>query len=345
MNESVLMINPLTAIIVGAGIIFFIVFIFWPGTGIFFRKRRSKSNERKILIENSLKHLYNCEYEEVNCTVDSIAGHLSISSNEAAKLISELESHQLVEWQDDNLKLTQEGRSYALRIIRVHRLWERYLADETSVAEEGWHSAAEIVEHQMSPEQADLLAAQIGNPVFDPHGDPIPSTRGDLPRRKGKSLNTLQPGEFAHIIHVEDEPHAVYSQLVAEGLYRGMQVRMIENKKERIRFLANGEEVVLAPLFGKNITIAPITGEHIVKGKFKKLSSLAVGEKGKVMGISKKCRGQQRRRLMDLGVVPGTEIEVEMKSIGGDPVSYRIRGASIALRKNQADRIYMENEE
>ena len=47
---------------------------------------------------------------------------------------------------------------------------------------------------------------------------------------------------------------------------------------------------------------------------------------------------------MDLGVVPGTEIEVEMKSIGGDPVAYRIRGTSIALRKNQADRIYLENE-
>ena len=344
MNEYGIMIDPLIALIIGTGIILFFAILFWPDKGVFSSQKRSRGNERKILIENSLKHLYNCEYEEVNCTVDSIAGHLSISSNEAAKLITELESHQLVEWQYDNLKLTAEGRSYALRIIRVHRLWERYLADETSVAEEGWHSAAEIVEHQMSPEQADLLAAQIGNPVFDPHGDPIPSTRGDLPLRKGKSLNTLQPGEFAHIIHVEDEPHAVYSQLVAEGLYRGMQVRMIENKKERIRFLANGEEVVLAPLFAKNITIAPIKGEPVVKGKFKTLSSLSVGEKGKVMGISKKCRGQQRRRLMDLGVVPGTEIEVEMKSIGGDPVAYRIRGTSIALRKNQADRIYLENE-
>jgi Fe2+ transport system protein FeoA len=48
---------------------------------------------------------------------------------------------------------------------------------------------------------------------------------------------------------------------------------------------------------------------------------------------------------MDLGVVPGTEIEAEMKSIGGDPVAYRIRGASIALRKNQADKIYLINEE
>jgi DtxR family Mn-dependent transcriptional regulator len=69
-----------------------------------------------------------------------------------------------------------------------------------------------------------------------------------------------------------------------------------------------------------------------------------VGDKGIVLGISKRCRGQQRRRLMDLGIVPGTEIEAEMKSIGGDPVAYKIRGASIALRKTQADEIHLVNE-
>ena len=47
---------------------------------------------------------------------------------------------------------------------------------------------------------------------------------------------------------------------------------------------------------------------------------------------------------MDLGLVPGTVVEAEMKSIGGDPVAYRIRGASIAIRKKQADRIFMKEE-
>jgi len=122
-----------------------------------------------------------------------------------------------------------------------------------------------------------------------------------------------------------------------------MHVRMIESTKERIRFLANGEEVVLAPLFAKNINVAITKGEPKVEGKFKTLSSLPIGEKGKVIGISTRCRGQQRRRLMDLGVVPGTEIEVEMKSVGGDPIAYRIRGATIALRKKQAERIFLEN--
>jgi DtxR family Mn-dependent transcriptional regulator len=119
---------------------------------------------------------------------------------------------------------------------------------------------------------------------------------------------------------------------------------MLESSKERVKFTANGEECLLAPLFAKNITVAPIKFEKAIEGKFKTLSSLKTGEKGNVLGISKALRGQQRRRLMDLGVVPGTEIAAEMKSAFGDPTAYRIKGASIALRKKIADRIYLVKE-
>lgn len=339
------MVDPLTSLIVGFVIMFFLTWVYLPRKGLLARWKRSKKNTHRILIEDSLKHLYNCEYNGINCTLNSVAGNVSISADEAAKVINKLEELELITSHETGISLTPEGRAYALRIIRTHRLWEKYLADETSVGEEDWHIAAEEIEHNITPAQADALAAQIGNPVFDPHGDPIPSAKGDLPVKKGTALNTLKTGEFARIIHIEDEPNAIYSQLVAAGLYPGMQVKMIESSKDRINFLANGEEVVLAPLFAKNVTIIPIKDEPTVKGKFKSLSSLSVGEKGTVLGISKRCRGQQRRRLMDLGVVPGTEIEAEMKSIGGDPVAYRIRGASIALRKNQADKIYLINEE
>ncbi len=339
------MVDPLTSLIVGFIIILFFIWVYLPRKGLLARWKRSKKNTHRVLIEDSLKHLYNCEYNGINCTLNSVAGNVSISADEAAKVVKKLEELGLITSHESGISLTPEGRAYALRIIRTHRLWEKYLADETSVGEEDWHIAAEEIEHHITPAQADALAAQIGNPVFDPHGDPIPSAKGDLPVKKGNALNSLKTGEFARIIHIEDEPNAIYSQLVAAGLYPGMQVKMIESSKDRIMFLANGEEVVLAPLFAKNVTIIPIKDEPTVKGKFKSLSSLSVGEKGIVLGISKRCRGQQRRRLMDLGVVPGTEIEAEMKSIGGDPVAYRIRGASIALRKNQADKIYLINEE
>jgi len=333
--------DPFITLLIGSGIILLAVVTFLPQKGLMARMKRTKQNTMRVLIEDALKHLYNCEYSSVSCTLNSVAGKLSISEDEAAELITRLEDMGLLTSQAETLQLSNEGRSYALRIIRVHRLWERYLADETGVDETQWHHSAEEFEHKLTQSDADALAAQIGNPVFDPHGDPIPSSSGDLPTKSGKPLTDLKFGEFASIIHIEDEPDAIYQQLVAEGLYPGMQVRMMESTKERVRFTANGEECVLAPLFAKNITVAPIKFEKAVEGKFRRLSSLKIGDKGTVLGISKALRGQQRRRLMDLGVVPGTEVVADMKSASGDPTAYKIKGASIALRKNLADRIYL----
>jgi DtxR family Mn-dependent transcriptional regulator len=336
--------DPLITLLIGSGIILFAAVLFFPQKGLFARLKRTNSLSRRVLIEDAIKHAYHCEYSGIGCTIDSVAGKLSISEDEATELIAKLEDMGMLRSQQEILQLSNEGRSYALRIIRIHRLWEKYLADETSMDELEWHHSAEEFEHKLSPSDADALAAQIGNPVFDPHGDPIPSPDGDLPEKKGIPLTDLKFGEFANIIHIEDEPDAIYQQLVAEGLYPGMQVRMLEASRERLRFTANGEECVLAPLFAQNITVDPIKLEKPIQGKFKNLSSLKIGESGIVLGISKALRGQQRRRLMDLGVVPGTEIFAEMQSAGGDPMAYRIKGASIALRKAQASRIYLISE-
>lgn len=333
--------DPLILLFTGTVVIALFAAVFWPNKGIVSVIKMKKNLTARTLIEDALKYLYNCEYNSVECSVNGIAGNLSISADEAAKLAARLESMGLISSYQKSLQLTDEGRSYALRIIRIHRLWEKYLADETGVEELEWHSAAEEIEHRMTPAEADLLAAQIGNPVFDPHGDPIPSSAGVLPEQKGRPLSELKTGEFASITHIEDEPQAIYQQIVAEGLYPGMQVRMLESAKERIRFTANGEEVVLAPLFAKNITVTPLKSEMKIEGRFKRLSSLSIGETGTVLGISRACRGQQRRRLLDLGIVPGTRVTAEFKSAGGDPVAYRIKGATVALRKKQADRVYL----
>lgn len=337
--------EPLMLLIAGTiGVLIFIL-VFYPNKGIIAIWKKSKYANKKVLIEDALKYLYNCEYNNSTCSLNGIAGNLSISADEATDIISRLESMGLVSAKKDELNLTSDGRSYALRVIRVHRLWEKYLADETSVTENEWHQKAEEIEHTLTLAQADQLAAQIGNPVFDPHGDPIPSASGDLPIKKGKALSEMKVGEFANIIHVEDEPHAIYSQILAEGLYPGMQIRMMEVSEKRLKFVANGEECVLSPLIAKNITVGVVKLEKQIEGKFKTLSSLKIGEEGTILGIAKALRGQQRRRLMDLGIVPGTKIEAELESLTGDPVAYRVRGTTVALRKKQTEKIYLSNDE
>jgi DtxR family Mn-dependent transcriptional regulator len=72
------------------------------------------------------------------------------------------------------------------------------------------------------------------------------------------------------------------------------------------------------------------------------LASLKPGQKARVVQLTDACVGTERRRLLDLGFVPGTLIEVEMVSPSGDPTAYRVRGTQIALRREQAVMIAVE---
>lgn len=334
--------NPLSALLIGIFVIAILIFLFLPEIGFISRINRMRKDRSRELIEDALKHLYDCEYKGVDCSLNSVSGNLSISGDKTADIISKLEAMNLISSKENKISLTSEGRSYALRVIRIHRLWERHLADNTGVRETDWHRIAEEREHETSYEEVNRLAAQLGNPLIDPHGDPIPSENGEIPKLKGITLNNLDSGSFATIIHIEDEPKEVYAQLSAFGLYPGMQIYLVENSKERIRFEADGEECLLAPILAANITVLPIVEKEQVKEKFETLSSLNQDEAAMVVGISKAMRGQQRRRLLDFGVVPGTIVRAQLKSLSGDPTGYEIRGATIALRRNQSDLVYIK---
>jgi DtxR family Mn-dependent transcriptional regulator len=145
-----------------------------------------------------------------------------------------------------------------------------------------------------------------------------------------------------NIVHLEDEPEAIYAQLAAEGLELGMELRLLEISPKRIRFQANGDEHILAPIVAANISAIPLEDSAIARTtKGRKLSDLAAGEAGQVIKIARSCRGNERRRFLDLGILPGTMITAEFTSPSGDPTAYRIREALIALRREQAEYIHI----
>jgi len=335
------MLDPAKALLGASLFIAVIALFFWPNTGLIWQWQKSQRNSQKVLIEDALKHLYHQIYKGRLGTLESLSGALEISRDQAAGLLVRLEARGLLKSQQNGFELTEEGRMSALRIIRVHRLWERYFADETGLAETQWHVEAEKREHVTSPEEAEALAIQMGNPFHDPHGDPIPTSTGELPPPKGKPLTDLPAGETARITHLEDEPEALYAELVAQGLYPGMQIRVMQKSSERIHFIAEGEEIKLAPVVAANVTVVALPKEQKMAGPFESLASLKTGESGLVLGLSGACRGVQRRRLMDLGIIPGTVIKAELKSASGNPTAYNIRGAMIALRKDQANLVHI----
>jgi DtxR family Mn-dependent transcriptional regulator len=239
--------------------------------------------------------------------------------------------------------LKPSGRERALHIVRAHRIWERHLADRTGVEEELWHDEAERVEHHLSPSEVRDLSAELGHPTFDPHGDPIPPEGAGLWPIDGAPMTSLEAGDHARIVHLEDEPPAVYARLVAEGLTIGMEVHILDKSPESIRFWADGHLVVLAPITAANVTVRILQKQaRDEPEQTVTLWDVAPGRQATVTSISKGCRGLMRRRLLDLGMVPGTVVTVERAAPGGDPVAYRVRGATIALRENQARFIYVE---
>lgn len=334
--------SPATLILIGLLVLALLVWVIWPQKGLLAILERMRMNTLKVQMEDALKFLYDCEYKDINCNLHSIAGNLHISSNKTAAILDRLHDLGLAESKGDTFLLTDAGRSYALRVIRVHRIWERYLADETSVDQKDWHGVADKKEHQLTVEAAEAIASKIGNPVYDPHGDPIPSASGDMPQHRGINLTDLNEGDIGIIIHIEDEPGYIYQQLSALGLYPGMQVYVLDVTEGKITFAAEGEELILTPLFASAVTVQPLPDQQPVSEKQDLLSSLDIGEKAIVKGISANCRGQQRRRLLDLGIVPGTVIAAVIRSASGDPVGYNIMGATIGIRKKQADLIFID---
>jgi len=334
--------DPLVSLIIAILILSTVAFIFWPQWGLVTKFRRASRSGQRILMEDALKHVYECQANNETCTYKSLAGSLSLHPEKIAKLITRLENIGLITLDSNGFKLTEDGRDYALRIIRVHRLWERYLAEETGVPETAWHAEADIKEHLFTEEQANELSRRLGYPRYDPHGDPIPTKTGDLPQQKGILLTNFETGDTGMVIHVEDEPRTIYSELVNRGITLGAHIEVLRRSKENLEILLNGNRAKISLLIAANVTIGPLMEEKAFKIPLESLSRLKPGQTGEVVGISRACRGTQRRRLMDLGIIPGTLIKNELENLTGDPTAYKIRGAVIALRKDQADLVYIK---
>lgn len=327
----------------------------WARSGGLSRIVRSRRETERVRLEDALKHLLDYERAGRTGTLENLAGRLEISRGAASELLSRLEERGLAEAGETGWELTADGRRYALRVLRTHRLWERYLADRTGVPAAEWHTEAERVEHLLSEEEAEALAWRLGDPRYDPHGDPIPTSDGEIPERLSTTLGALGAGDSAVVRHLEDEPREVFDRLLEMGLVPGQTLEVVERRGRdsgadpergrgagRLRIRVRGVEHDVREVDAANVTVERLPEGEVARGRSRTLAEAARGEPVRVTGISPECQGPQRRRLLDLGVVPGTAITAELESAAGDPVAYRIRGALIALRREQASWIEIE---
>jgi DtxR family Mn-dependent transcriptional regulator len=296
-------------------------------------------------LEDALKHVFMCQQSGQVCSLESLAGRLEVSTAQAALLLSRLAELGLLQMDGDGPVLKHDGVQTAVRIVRTHRLWERYLADRTGVPPIEWHDQAERMEHSLSPEQTDRLESRLGHPSWDPHGDPIPTSDGEIPPAPGVGLLSADTGCTVEVVHLEDEPREIYDGLLDDGLVLGGRLVVIARTDRGVRVRSGGREWTLDSIAARNVSVKKLPAGTYAELNGSTLLDVQPDETVRVVEISGACQGTQRRRLLDLGVVRGTEITPELVSAAGDPVAYRIRGALVALRGTQASWIAVERTE
>lgn len=299
-------------------------------------------SKERVETEDALKHLHETIWRGGIATMDSLAGALGIPNEAAGALMDKMQGSGFVEPAQGGWQLTPSGTEYALKVVRAHRLFEAYLAQESGVRAEYWHQMAHEAEHRLSPDQVDAIADRLGRPRFDPHGDPIPTRQGWLQPHAGKPLLEWPTGTEAQVCHIEDEPGQTYKRLLRAGIYPGMRLTKLAETDKGLLVNVEGREISLSRQDGAQISLLPLEAHVAEQSDFRRLSDLAEGVQGEVAGLSPYFRGAERTRLLDLGFVPGSRIERALSSPMGNPIAYHLRGTMIALRKEQAEQVYLK---
>ena len=155
-------------------------------------------------------------------TTTALAERLGVTPASASGMVRKLDEQGLVSYERyRGVRLTPSGTRVALEVLRHHRLLELYLAETLDVPWDRVHDEAEVLEHVLSEDLEALIAAKLGDPTHDPHGDPIPSADLELPEEPTESLAALEPGAVGVFVRVSDSDPEMLRYLAERGIAPG----------------------------------------------------------------------------------------------------------------------------
>ena len=158
-----------------------------------------------------------------------LAERLGVTPASASGMVKKLGELGLVEHRPyKGVALTPKGRRVALEVLRHHRLLEAYLASSLGVPWDRVHDEAEVLEHVLSEELEALIAAKLGHPTHDPHGDPIPSADLELAEETHACLASLEAGQRGVLVRVSDAEPEMLRYLAERGIAPGDAFEVIE---------------------------------------------------------------------------------------------------------------------
>lgn len=202
-----------------------------------------------VAIENFVKAIYKNDKNDINDTKPgNIAKKLGISNAAATDMAKKLASRDLLNYEKyQELQLTDKGTKMALSIVRKHRLWEALLFKLFDMSLHEIHREAELLEHQTSDFLVNKISAYLGNPKFDPHGDPIPNAQGEITTADNSiALSQTKAGESYIISRLMSDDKEFFDFCALHGLKYGNRITVTNQfKKNKMTQLSINNNTIL----------------------------------------------------------------------------------------------------
>jgi DtxR family Mn-dependent transcriptional regulator len=182
-------------------------------------------------VQDYAKAIYELESRTGSASTTALAERLGVRPASVSGMLRKLDALGLaVHERYRGVRLTPSGRKVALEVLRHHRLLELYLAESLGLGWDEVHAEAEVLEHVLSEELEEVIAAKLGNPTLDPHGDPIPTRELAVADIESRSLYALEPGEKGVFIRVSDSDSEMLRFLEARGIAPGASFELIDKQ-------------------------------------------------------------------------------------------------------------------
>jgi len=222
------------------------------------RRRLSRS------VEDYLKVIYGLSETGDPASTSAIASLLDVQPASVTGMVKRLAESGLLEHVPyKGVRLTEQGASDALRVLRRHRILETYLCERLAYSWDDVHDEAERLEHAASEDLIERMAAALDFPVHDPHGAPIPTRRGEIESAEVATLADARPGDRVRIRAVRDEDSADLRSMAAEGLVPGARVLVSQGQSVDGAVevsLANGDRRAVQADLARHIYVVPDDG-------------------------------------------------------------------------------------
>jgi DtxR family transcriptional regulator, Mn-dependent transcriptional regulator len=191
----------------------------------------SRQTEFSTAVEDYAKAIFALEERDGTVTTTALAARLNVTPASASGMIRKLSELGLASHAPyRGVSLTEAGTRLALEMVRHHRLLELYLSESLGMPWDRVHAEAEVLEHVLSDDLEARIAAKLGDPTHDPHGDPIPAADLTLCADDTMALASLEPGDVATLARVSDSEPEMLRYLAERNIGPGTELRVIDKQ-------------------------------------------------------------------------------------------------------------------